>query len=124
MKPKTAELLNFLLWSSDHFVRPTFRNLTDSYEAWAYRNGLLRQMAELEKKQLVERDQRGSDERIYRLSEHGRVLAMVARLGRKVAPCHFRRAFRTKRSARAASPLSPKQGLWLLAEQRLGHPGP
>ena len=29
-------------------VRPTFRNLTDSYESWAYRNGLLRQVSMLE----------------------------------------------------------------------------
>ena len=75
MKPKTEELLYLLLWSCSMLSRPTFRNLADSFEDWAYRNGLLRQMAELEKKQLVERDQRGSDERIYRLSEQERVLA-------------------------------------------------
>ena len=42
MQPKTEEFLNFLLWSADLLARPTFRNLTDSYESWAYRNGLMR----------------------------------------------------------------------------------
>ena len=56
MKPKTEAFLNFLLWSTDKFANPTFRNLTDSYEGWAYRNGLFRQVAALEKLQLVERD--------------------------------------------------------------------
>ena len=49
MKPKTEELLNLLLWSAEKLTRPTFRNLTDSYESWAYRNGLLRQVSALEK---------------------------------------------------------------------------
>src|ERR1035438_10257689 len=42
MKPQTEEFLNFLLWSADKLAKPTFRNLTDSYENWAYHNGLLR----------------------------------------------------------------------------------
>ena len=42
MKPQTEEFLNFLLWSVEMLARPTFRNLTDSYESWAYRNNLLR----------------------------------------------------------------------------------
>jgi hypothetical protein len=39
---KTEEFLNLLLWSAEQLMRPTFRNLTDSYEAWAYRHGLLK----------------------------------------------------------------------------------
>ncbi len=35
MQPKTEEFLNLLLWSADTLARPTFRNLTDSYESWA-----------------------------------------------------------------------------------------
>jgi len=54
MKPKTEELLNFLLWSCDKLLRPTFRNLTDSFEGWAYRNGFHRQLKELERLQLLE----------------------------------------------------------------------
>ncbi len=49
MQPKTEELLNLLLWSAEMVLRPTFRNLTESYEAWAYRKGLMRQLATLEK---------------------------------------------------------------------------
>ena len=56
MKPKTEEFLNLLLWSADQLMRPTFRNLTDSYESWAYRNGFMRQVATLERQQLLERD--------------------------------------------------------------------
>ena len=56
MKPKTEGFLNLLLWSADVLMRPTFRNLTDSYESWAYRNGLMRQVATLEQQQLLERD--------------------------------------------------------------------
>ena len=68
MKPKTEEFLNLLLWSADLLARPTFRNLTDSYESWAYRNGLLRQVATLERQQLLERDASSPDDRLYRLS--------------------------------------------------------
>jgi phenylacetic acid degradation operon negative regulatory protein len=33
----TLELLDILFWSLDRLARPTFRNLTDSFEAWDYR---------------------------------------------------------------------------------------
>ena len=68
MKPQTEEFLNFLLWSADKLAKPTLRNLTDSYENWAYRNGLLRQVATLEDQQLIERDPAASDDRLYRLT--------------------------------------------------------
>jgi hypothetical protein len=41
---KTEEFLNLFLWSAEQLMRATFRNLTDSYEAWAYRHGLLKQI--------------------------------------------------------------------------------
>jgi hypothetical protein len=56
MKPKTEEFLYLMLWSADQLARPTFRNLTYSFETWAYRNGLFRELARLEKRQLLERD--------------------------------------------------------------------
>ena len=71
MHPKTEEFLNLLLWSADMLSRPTFRNLTDSYESWAYRNGLMRQAAFLERGQLVERDPSAPDDRMYRLTWQG-----------------------------------------------------
>src|SRR5919109_144093 len=54
MKPKTEELLYFLLWACEMLARPTFRNLTESFESWAYRNGFDRQLAELERQKLLE----------------------------------------------------------------------
>jgi phenylacetic acid degradation operon negative regulatory protein len=79
MQPKTEELLNFMLWSADKLMRPTFRNLTDSYESWAYRSGLLAQIAKLEKLQLLERDPKSREDRLYRLTEQGRLHALGGR---------------------------------------------
>jgi phenylacetic acid degradation operon negative regulatory protein len=79
MKPKTEAFLNFLLWSADKLVNPTFRNLTSSYEEWAYRNDLLRQVTTLEKWQLVERDPAKPGDRMYRLTRQGRLLALGGR---------------------------------------------
>src|SRR6185503_2929211 len=70
--------LNLLLWSADMLARPTTRNLTDSYEAWAYRTGLWRQVARLEKEGLLEDNSRESD-RLYRLTEQGRLCALGGR---------------------------------------------
>ncbi len=79
MQPKTEEFLNLLLWSADQLLRPTFRNLTDSYEGWAYRNGLLRQTVALEKQQLLERDATSPDDRLFRLTARGRLHALGGR---------------------------------------------
>lgn len=79
MKTKTEELLNLLLWSADKLMRPTFRNLTDSYESWAYRNGLLRQVSTLEKLQLIEARRNLSGDRVYRLTAQGRLCALGGR---------------------------------------------
>ena len=79
MQPKTEELLNLLLWSADKLMRPTFRNLTDSYESWAYRTNPLPQAAKLEKQRLLERDSKSPSDRLYRLTEHGRLHALGGR---------------------------------------------
>jgi phenylacetic acid degradation operon negative regulatory protein len=79
MQPKIEEFLNLLLWSADLLARPTFRNLTDSYESWAYRNGLMRQVATLERQQLLERDTNSPDDRLYRLSAQGRLHVLGGR---------------------------------------------
>src|SRR5262245_20177584 len=73
MQPKTEDFLNLLLWSADLLLRPTFRNITGSYESWAYRNGLMRQLSTLQQKHLLERDARSSPgDRLYRLTAQGR----------------------------------------------------
>src|SRR3989304_3877006 len=79
MQPKTEDFLNLLLWSADKLTQPTFRNLTDSYEAWAYRSGLLRQVATLETDQLVERNINSQGDRLYRLTELGRLRVLGGR---------------------------------------------
>ena len=79
VKPKTEELLNLLLWSTEKLMWPTFRNLTDSYESWAYRNGLLKQIAMLETKKFLERDHAVPDDRVYRLTWQGRLHALGGR---------------------------------------------
>ena len=79
VKPKTEEFLNLLLWTAEQLMRPTFRNLNESYEGWAYRNGLLRQVSKLEKQQLVQRDRAALDDRVYRLTSEGRLHALGGR---------------------------------------------
>ena len=79
MKPQTEEFLNFLLWSAETVARSTFRNLTDSYESWAYRNNLMRQVSTLEDQQLIERDPAAPDDRMYRLTWQGRLHALGGR---------------------------------------------
>src|SRR5262249_8993689 len=79
MQPRTEEFLNLLLWSAEKLMRPTFRNLTDSYEGWAYRSGLNRQVASLERQRLLERDNSRPNDRLYRLSWQGRLHALGGR---------------------------------------------
>jgi len=79
MYSKTEEFLNFLLWSANMLSRPTFRNLTDSYESWAYRQGLTRLVQRLEKRGLLEGDVNARQDRLYRLSAHGRRVTLGGR---------------------------------------------
>jgi len=79
VQPRTEEFLNLLLWSADRFMRPTFRNLTDSFESWTYRNGLLRQTSILEQQKMLERDHAAPDDRVYRLTWQGRLHALGGR---------------------------------------------
>lgn len=58
-------------------IRPTFRNLDESFEGWAYRSGLLREINWLEKQGFLER--RNKKERIYRLTSAGRLRALGGR---------------------------------------------
>jgi phenylacetic acid degradation operon negative regulatory protein len=77
LKARTEQFLYVLLWSADQLTRPTFRNLDPSFEGWAYRNGLLNHIAYLEKKRFLER--RGKTDRIYRLTEKGRLRVLGGR---------------------------------------------
>jgi DNA-binding transcriptional regulator PaaX len=83
MHAKSEELLFFLLWTCDMLAKPTFRNVTDSFEAWAYRNGFDRQLALLERRSLIEASPPSSvgstPERIIRLTQAGRTHALGGR---------------------------------------------
>jgi DNA-binding transcriptional regulator PaaX len=80
MQPKTEQFLYMLLWTLDKAMRPTFRNLDESYEGWAYRKGFLRQVDTLAGRGFVERrGGGGSDARVYRLTERGRLHALGGR---------------------------------------------
>ncbi len=79
MKAKTEEFLYLLLWAGETLLRPNFRNMTGSFEEWAYRNGLMRQLAVLEKQQLLESLGERHIERVHRLTETGRLIALGGR---------------------------------------------
>ncbi len=79
MRPRTEELLYFLLWSAEQLTRPSFRNVTDSFESWAYRNGFLRQIAVLERRRFLESRSAGAGTRLYRLTAEGRLRALGGR---------------------------------------------
>jgi phenylacetic acid degradation operon negative regulatory protein len=78
METKTQELLYMLLWTCDSLSDP-WRNLTESFEAWAYRKGLLRQLQRLEKQQFIQRSSGESADRLFRLTEAGRIQAVGPR---------------------------------------------
>jgi len=73
MKAKTELLLYQLLWLGDQLTRPTFRNLSASFEGWAYTSGLLRTIQRLENEQWLE-SQGESMDRVFRLTQKGHLL--------------------------------------------------
>ena len=79
MRPQTEELLYVLMWSADIMLRPTWRNLEGSFEAWAWRNGLARRLSELERQKLIERHPQPELTRVVRLTEQGRCQALGGR---------------------------------------------
>ena len=79
MEAKTEEFLNLLLWTATRLTQPTFRNLDESYESWAYRNGLRKQISRLERRRLIERDAGAPNDRLYRLTAPGRLQALGGR---------------------------------------------
>jgi phenylacetic acid degradation operon negative regulatory protein len=80
MNAKTELLLLHMLWASGKALRPTFRKLNESFEAWAYRNGLLQQIHRLEARGLLESREVDFDEtRFHRLTEAGRIAALGGR---------------------------------------------
>jgi len=80
MKPKTELLLYQMLWGANKMLQPTLRNLHESFEGWAYRNGLLLQIQRLEAAGYLESSGEGFDgKRMHRLTEAGRRAALGGR---------------------------------------------
>jgi DNA-binding transcriptional regulator PaaX len=77
VKARTELFLYSLLWTAEKLSRPTFRNLNESFEGWAYRSGMSRRVAELERKDFLER--LNKTDRIYRLTSLGRIRALGGR---------------------------------------------
>lgn len=88
MQAKTEELLYLLMWTCETFSRPTWRKMTESFEGWAYRRGLLRQLHRLERKQFIESQGATPADRVHRLTEEGRLRALG---GREPEACWKRR---------------------------------
>lgn len=80
MKPKTELLLYRLLWLAEKPMIPSYRNLEQSFEGWAYRNGLLNQIHQLEARGWIEsRQDPASGKRLHRLTEAGRAVVLAGR---------------------------------------------
>ena len=85
MQPKTEEILYLLLWTAEGLMRPRIRDVAESFEGWAYRKGFYRQLATLERRQLVEHmpgtltQGVGRTDRLYRLTDAGRLHALGGR---------------------------------------------
>jgi phenylacetic acid degradation operon negative regulatory protein len=79
MTAKSEEFLFMLLWTCETLTHSTFRNLTDSFEGWVYRNGFLRQLDRLERQQMIEQQPGNHKDRLYRLTQAGRLRALSGR---------------------------------------------
>lgn len=79
MKPQTEELLYYLLWTGDSLMRPTWHNLGESFDDWAWRNGLSRRLAVLARERLIERHPEPNLDRVVRLSQAGKQRALGGR---------------------------------------------
>ncbi|MCF6314359.1 MAG: hypothetical protein L3J39_18065 [Verrucomicrobiales bacterium] len=72
MKAQTELLLYQLLWTAEQLSFPTFRNLSTSFESWAYSKKLLRVVRRLESEHLLETQGGDCLDRVVLLTEKGR----------------------------------------------------
>lgn len=80
MKAKSELLLYRLLWLASKPLIPSYYNLEQSFEGWAYHNGLLNQIKQLEAQGFLESTQDpASGKRLHRLTETGRNLVQGGR---------------------------------------------
>jgi phenylacetic acid degradation operon negative regulatory protein len=80
MKAKTELLLYRLLWLAEKPLSRSYQNLEQSFEGWAYSNGLLNQIHQLEAQGWLESQQDpASEKRLHRLTEAGRAAVLDGR---------------------------------------------
>ena len=80
MKAKTELLLYRLEWLAGKTFSRGFFDLTESFECWAYHNGLLNQIHKLEARGFLEaRHDPASGKRLHRLTEAGRMAILNRR---------------------------------------------
>lgn len=80
MNAKTELLLFHLLWTAEGVFRPTYRNLDQSFEAWAYKSGFLPQIHRLEAQGFLESKRSTRRKKTsVRLTEAGRIAALGGR---------------------------------------------
>jgi DNA-binding transcriptional regulator PaaX len=80
MKAKTKLMLYMLSWQAEKVMSPSFRNLTEGFESWAYRSGFLRQIQRLEAEGFLERHpEAGVKDPFLRLTEAGLSVAKGGR---------------------------------------------
>jgi DNA-binding transcriptional regulator PaaX len=82
MRASTEEFLYDLWYMADTLLRPSWHNvLSPDFESWAWRNGLTRRLAQLEKQKLLEQQTPRTivSRRIVRLTEAGRLVVLGGR---------------------------------------------
>lgn len=80
MKAKTELFLYRLFWLAEKPLRSTYFHIEQSFEGWAYRNGLLNQIHQLEAQGFLEatRDP-ASGKRLHRLTDAARAIMLGGR---------------------------------------------
>lgn len=78
MKPKTELFLYQCMWVAGAMSRPTWRNLSGSFEEWCYRGGFLRQVQVLEAQGWIESREEDTG-RVVRLTRKGLLKAVGGR---------------------------------------------
>ncbi len=73
----STELFLWEMYSiAESLFYPSYRYSNESFEGWAYRRGLLRQIQRLEREAYLERQPGGKADRVYRLTPKGRLAAL------------------------------------------------
>lgn len=76
MKASTELFLWHLFSIAESMLRPSYMRADETFEGWAARSGMLRQIHRLEAQAYLERLPGGAQDRVYRLTPKGRLAAL------------------------------------------------